>query len=68
MAISRSKRDIGLDITRIIAFIQVPCIHFLLKIKYYNQAIIRRLCGGALRSIRSPFTDRRGRQKSENIK
>ena len=31
-------------------------------------AIIRRLCGGALRSIRSPFTDRRGRQKSENIK
>ena len=40
MAISRSKRDIGLDLTRIIAFIQVPCIHFLLKIKYYNQAII----------------------------
>ena len=40
MAISRSKRDIGLDLTRIIAFIQVPCIHFLFKIKYYNQAII----------------------------
>lgn len=40
MAISRSKRDIGLDITRIIAFIQVPCIHFLFKIKYYNQAIV----------------------------
>lgn len=40
MAISRSKRDIGLDLTRIIAFIQVPCIHFLFKIKYYNQAIV----------------------------
>lgn len=40
MAISRSKRDIGLDLTRIIAFIQIPCIHFLFKIKYYNQAII----------------------------
>ena len=30
------KRDVSLDITRIIAFVSVPAIHFFLNSGYYN--------------------------------
>ena len=34
-----AERNIGLDITRIIAFLQVPCVHFLFQAKYYSFGI-----------------------------
>ena len=34
------KRDIGLDLTRIIAFMSVVAIHFFLNSGYYNEPVI----------------------------
>lgn len=34
------KRDIGLDLTRIVAFISVVAIHFFLNSGYYNEPVV----------------------------
>ena len=35
-----SQRDIGLDISRIVAFISVACVHFFLNTGFYQQPVV----------------------------
>ena len=34
-----SQRDIGLDISRIVAFMSVTCVHFFLNTGFYQQPV-----------------------------
>ena len=39
-AANGTQRDIGLDLTRILAFLAVPSVHFFLYSTYYDTAIV----------------------------
>ena len=39
-AANGTQRDIGLDLTRILAFLAVPSVHFFLNSTYYDTAIV----------------------------